>query len=126
MWEKTKGLEHPHIGLVLTNLGGLYTEMKRFEDAESCLTRALEIGKKVSDDHPLVSGALSGLGSLRLAEGRPADAEPLLRRALEMREAQLEPGHPTIVSTLKELAIVLRETGREAEAAQIDRRLDSI
>ena len=48
--------------------------------------------------------------------------QTLLRR---MREAQLEPGHPTIVSTLRELAIVLRETGREAEAARIDRRLDS-
>jgi len=59
-------------------------------------------------------------------QGRYAEAEPLLRRALAIMEKQIGPEHPTVARGLVDYAALLRELGREAEAAEMDARARQI
>ena len=51
-----------------------------------------------------------------------AEAEPLMRRALAIGEAGLGPDHPSVATSLGNLAGLLRATGRLAEAEPLYRR----
>jgi tetratricopeptide (TPR) repeat protein len=62
------------------------------------------------------------LGGLSRAKARYAEAEPLLRRALVVNEKSLGPDHPTLASRLNNLANLLHDTNRLAEAERLYRR----
>ena len=49
-------------------------------------------------------------------------AEPLLKRAMEIKEGQFDPGHPSLVTGLKNYASLLRALGREEEAEVFERK----
>ncbi len=55
-------------------------------------------------------------------QGRFAEAEPLLRRALVIMRKQLGAEHPTVAGGLMDHAAILRDLGRESEAAQMEAR----
>lgn len=59
-------------------------------------------------------------------QGRSAKAEPLLRRGLYIVEKQLGPNHPTVARGLMDHAAILRELGRETEAAEMETRARKI
>jgi hypothetical protein len=58
------------------------------------------------------------LGVLLARKGDYPEAEQLLRRALGVRRSALDPGHPDIAASLRELGIVLAHTNRLDEAEQ--------
>jgi len=64
-----------------------------------------------------------GLGDVRSDEGNLEEAETLYRRALDIREKALEPGHEDLAESTRRLAGLLRRTGREAEAAELEARI---
>ncbi len=55
-------------------------------------------------------------------QGRYAEAEPLLRRGLAIVEQQIGSNHSTVDRGLVDYAAILRELGREDEAAEMDAR----
>nr|WP_320132810.1 tetratricopeptide repeat-containing glycosyltransferase family protein [uncultured Holophaga sp.] len=79
----------------LANLGAIYKDMGRLEEAEPLLLQAL-------GNQPGHPGALCNLGGIRLSQGRCGEARELLERSLA-----LEPGDPVTHSNLG--ALELRE-----------------
>jgi tetratricopeptide (TPR) repeat protein len=60
------------------------------------------------------------------AKGHYAKAEALLGRARAIMEKELGPEHPTVGTALEDHAALLRELGRETEAAELDTRAERI
>ncbi len=102
---------------IRTTLGGTYTALARFEDAEKHLLAAQEIQAGLAEPVAAeVATTLANLGLLRWLSGRIGDAEPLYQRALSMRE-QIHPGdHADVAQSLTDLANVRVELGRYDEA----------
>jgi predicted TPR repeat methyltransferase len=76
----------------LLNLGALYTQRGRLEDAQACYVRA-------ADARPALPHAHYNLGRLSQERGDPGEAAVHYRRALEA-----DPGHAPAATSLGELA----------------------
>ena len=59
-------------------------------------------------------------------QGRFDEAEPLYRRWLEIAETTLGPENPDVASGLENYVALLEQTGRIADAAKSDGRVDAI
>ncbi len=55
-----------------------------------------------------------------------AEAEPLYQRALAIWEKALGPEHPNVATALENYAALLRETGRNDGAAEMESRANAI
>ena len=121
--EKVLGPDHPDVAVSLNNLGVLYQNQGRYDDAEPLYQRALEIREKVlGPDHPDVAMSLDSLGMLYNDQGRYSDAEPLYRRALEICEKVLGPDHPDVANSLNNLGVLYNGQGRYSDAEPLYRR----
>lgn len=75
----------------LANLGSLYLEMARWDQAEKCLSDARDLRRKLfGEDHLEYAESLADLASLHDARNQPAQAQPLLRQALRILHHNLE------------------------------------
>ncbi len=61
-----------------------------------------------------------------LAQGYFAQAEPLFKRSIAIEEKALGPDSPKLVSSLKNLAALYKETDREQEAEPLEERAAAI
>jgi hypothetical protein len=69
------------------------------------------------------------LGKLAELLGDKGDydaAEPLYRESVDIFEKTLPPNHPHIHASLSRLASLLREMGRDAEAEELETRLEAV
>ena len=66
------------------------------------------------------------LGVIYQAQGNYAAAAPLYRRSLAILERALGPEHPDVAQSLENYAVMLRETGRADEAAEMEARAKAI
>ena len=69
---------------------------------------------------------LNNLALLYKKQNRLKDAEPLLRRALTIKEKTFDPGHPSLVTGLKNFASLLRALGRDEEAVEFEQRAGAL
>ena len=69
-----------------------------------------------------MAGILNHLAGLYADQNGHTEVEPLYRRALAIFETARGPDHPDVAATLEEYAGLLRATGREAQAAEIEAR----
>jgi len=76
--------------------------------------------------HPHTAISLNNLGELYSAQERYDEAEPLLRRALHIREVSLGSANTDVATVLENLARLLHNTAREAEAQELEERAKSI
>ncbi len=67
-----------------------------------------------------MAASLNNLAELYRAQGKYAEAEPHYQRALVIREKALGPEHPQVAQSLENYATLLRETGRNTEAAKME------
>jgi tetratricopeptide (TPR) repeat protein len=101
--------------------------------------RALAIGenalRKISNDEitrlderlrSVLAQSLNGLAEVYRTLGEYADAEPLYRRGLAVEAKAFGSEHPNAAKILKNYATLLRETGRDAEAAKLEARARAI
>ena len=121
--ERSYGVGHPNVAVLLNNLGSLLQTMNRLVEAEPLMRRALEIDERsFGADHPRVAIRLNNLAQLLQATNRLVEAEPLMRRALEIDERSLGADHPDVAIDLNNLAQLLQATNRLVEAEPLMRR----
>ncbi len=116
------GIAQPTATL-MNQLGLLWREKARLEEAEPFFRRALAIEEaSYGKDDPTVSACLNNLAGLLRAKNRLEEAEPLYRRALAIDEASYHKNHPEVATSLNNLAGLLRVTSRVKEAEPLYRR----
>jgi tetratricopeptide (TPR) repeat protein len=96
----------------LAELGRLYLELARFDDA----MRYLHAAKTLREaEHPEnwagVAYALSNIGSVYYHQTKFRDAEPPTKQALEIREAHLGRSNVVVAGTMIQLASIRRALG---------------
>ena len=123
--EKGLGADHPGVGATIQNLGILYATQERYREAEPLLKRSLAINlKEYGGKHARTALSLKTLSSFYAIQGQMGEAERLIHKSLAiLEESRVRPGDPQLVSTLEVLAAILRNTNREGEADDIERRL---
>ena len=119
--EKAFGRDHPQTSGVINNQGEVLWKLKRYAEAEPLLRQALAIKERVyTPQHASIGISLNGLAGVLRDSGRPSEAEPLYQRALVIRE---QGSNPTdLAETLRDYAVLLRATGRGAQAAAFEQR----
>ena len=73
-----------------------------------------------------MAASLNNLAGLYQEQGKYAEAEPLYRRSLAILEKALGPEHPDVAESLVNYAELLRETGREDKAEEMEARAKAI
>ena len=118
--DQARAVESAGAAARITNLGLVYWRLGRLAEAEPLFHRATAIRERVlAPDHPHRATSLWGLANVYRDQGRFDEAESLYLRALEIRERTLAPDHPELEDARREYAVLLRLTGREAEAAAL-------
>jgi tetratricopeptide (TPR) repeat protein len=141
--ERELGANHPDVAVILNNLAVLEAAEGSYDDAQPLFERALAIRQSaLGDAHVLTAQSLNNLGLLYAAQGDSAAAEPLYQHALAILEKTdvAATGHPQthgaytvapsrgdpqgdeLARVLDNYAALLHDTGRDAEAAELEAR----
>jgi tetratricopeptide (TPR) repeat protein len=80
--QRLRGAEHPDVANAMTLLGILYQNEGKDDLAESTLTNALALDRKLPAGNLTLRACLTAMARLRLTEQRYAGAESLLREAM--------------------------------------------
>jgi tetratricopeptide (TPR) repeat protein len=125
--ERTLGPNHPDVAKSLNNLALIYHAQKRYAAAEAYYQRAILIWEKTPPtDASELAMSLNNLATLYGTEGRYPEAETFFRRSLMIWEKAFGPDHPESVTSLENYAVFLRQMNREAEAAELEVRVNRI
>ncbi|PWW74210.1 TPR-like protein [Tuber magnatum] len=128
--------------LIVNNLATLLEYQGKYNESETMHRRALELRESVlGPDHPETLTSVNNLANaleyqgkydesekmsryaLKLSKkGSYDESEILNRRAMEGREKILEPGHPHLLTSFNNLAIVWECQGRYVESEAMHRR----
>lgn len=111
----------------LTYLGALYLEQERYAEAEPVFEMALASLEAIVGRHnpAFASGSLF-LANLYRLQARYDKAEPMFVYALKIFETSMGRDHPEVARCLEGQADLLRDMGRDAEAAALDERANLI
>jgi tetratricopeptide (TPR) repeat protein len=125
--EKGLGADHPGVGATVQNLGILYATQQKYREAEPLLKRALEINlTRFGVNHTRTALTLKTLSSFYAIQGQLAEAERFIHKSLAILEAaHVGERDPQMTATLEVLAAILRNTNREREATEVERRMES-
>ena len=123
------GPEGPAVARGLSQLGNLYLRQKRYDEALSMLEQAVTIDQRtLAPAHPLIADDFYDLGLVFDAMKRPDQARKSLASAVKLLESGTEKDSLRLAYAERELARVLRATGKTAEAdaasAEAKRLLD--
>jgi len=100
---------HPDLMRSRANLGVLYEQAGRYEQAVEIQERALVLRKEVlGPDHPELLFSYSGLGNVYRRVDREDESEQAFREALRILAIGFPPGHPHEGITRTNLAVTLR------------------
>jgi tetratricopeptide (TPR) repeat protein len=117
--EQVGGPEQIAVAIDLNNLGSLYWEQGKYEEAESSLTRAMTIWKQQDQEHPGAAECFNNLACVYQTMGRYKEAEPLFWHALNIDEQVFGPEHSEVAIDLSNLAEIYRTLGRYEEAKSL-------
>jgi tetratricopeptide (TPR) repeat protein len=112
---------------VLENLGIDLFVQEKYKDAEEFHARAVDVcrkSQKISERN--LAAALQGQASFFLKLTRLEDAERTNLEALELVEEACGEGDPKLAPFLAFRANILRQTNREAQALEIDKRIKAL
>ncbi len=97
---------------IYQTLGGVYTNLGKFEQADSLLNSALEQRKRLfGADSAEVADTLVALASVRDEQAQFDEAEKLARQGLAMGKRHLPPNHPAIGKATAMLGKILENRG---------------
>jgi len=125
--EKTYGTAHPTTANALESLAECQWKQGRLDEALHTASRALAIDEAVTDPDNLgISQVLYVIACVERDLGLVTEAERDFRRCLTLREKVLGPTSPEVAVTLDEYALLLRASGRDADATAIETRARAI
>jgi tetratricopeptide (TPR) repeat protein len=105
----------------------LYEEQENYAGAAPRYERALEILKRArGPDHRDVGTSSLNLAAFYQNRGDLERAEPLYERALTIFERDPEPPSTGVIQTLENFVELLRSMGRDLQAENVSRRIQSI
>ena len=117
------GDEHRVLAGSLTNLGGLYEAMGKFDDARPYFEEAEKIREAIlGGNDPDVAQSLDNLGDILEATGRYGDAEALYQRVRKIQQAAIGEENADYAATLDDLATLYVATGQDEQAESLYRR----
>jgi len=114
--EDLYGANHPLVATTLSVLGDALEGMGDLSKAKACYKRAVQILEKTAPRDPVLGWVRSKLGWVYLEDQDMSRAAEALQRALRELEGSLGPDHPDAWISLRGLAMVARNRGKEAEA----------
>jgi serine/threonine protein kinase len=107
---------------MLNVMGNVYYNLGLFARAESLLSRAVEIRRRVLGSQNLDTlDSIDELGSAIWQQARYPEAEKLVREALDGRQRILGPNHPDTLTSMNNLGLLLRLEGKTADAEKLFR-----
>jgi tetratricopeptide (TPR) repeat protein len=107
---------HPDIATALHDLGVVLGRQQKFGEAETAYVDAIAMRRRLVGDDLGTVQFLNDLGVLRAERGDLAGAESALRESVERGRVALGPTHPSTVSSLGNLAVVLTREKKLADA----------
>jgi tetratricopeptide (TPR) repeat protein len=121
--KNTMGELHPSTARIYNNIGCVHVELNEFSDARRAFESALSIQRNAQahdpDSGPLMFGTattLCNLGFLYRYKDMHSKASVVLKEAIELQEAVLGDLHPTVLSTLDNLADSCAHSGNANES----------
>ncbi|KAI0569376.1 TPR repeat protein, partial [Pyrenophora tritici-repentis] len=124
--EKAWGLEHTSTLSTVNNLGLLYVDLGRLDEAEKMYQRALQGYEKAwGPEHTSTLNTLNilnNLGNLYAGLGRLDEAEKMLQRALQGKEKAWGLEHTSTLDTVNDLGNLYADLGRLEEAEKMYQR----
>ena len=115
--QRELGPEHTETLSTLNQLGNLYKDEGRYDDARKALEQVLAITERAAGkDHPGVASALNNLANVYRVEGKLPAAKQLYDRALAIRLAVLGPDHPDTGASYQNLCTYFSDAGDAAAA----------
>ena len=121
------GIQDHRLSISLNNLAQMYSEQKKYSEAEPLFERSLLVTEKVfgPNDAALIP-SLNNLAKMYKAQGQYAKSETLYKRVLALRVKLLGANHPDVAASLNNYAILLDRTNRKAEAKKLRARAKAI
>ncbi|MEM7354848.1 MAG: tetratricopeptide repeat protein, partial [Acidobacteriota bacterium] len=117
---KTLGEDHPRLGLNWLNLGRLYLESERLEEADFALAEANHLIADAFDaHHPWQIDLNRSTAVLRLQQGHLEAAEALGRKAHADAEAHFGPDHSLTASSTEVWGQIQAALGQTLEADRL-------
>jgi len=118
------GARHRETSTTEANLAGLLLDSGRPDAAVGLANAAMAgIEETLGPENPRVASVSTILAFCWRAKGDRVRTERLYRRALAIDEAAYGAEHPETLGDVKNLAEFLREIGKTAEAAALEKRL---
>ena len=122
-WVEIGRVETADAAAVLTSLGTLYVQERRFEEAGRSVERASAILLRAKDTAPMDRSKLLGVrGMLHASLGEWTYAEDDFREGLWLADRQPAVGADYILNLLNGLAQALRKNHHQQEARRIETR----
>ncbi|KXX75712.1 Kinesin light chain [Madurella mycetomatis] len=115
MYGAGRGLEDASAISAIHDLGSLYVDQGRVQEAEAMYQQALQ-GKEraLGPDHTSTLDTINNLGCLYRNQGRLQEAEAIYQRALQGTGKALGPDHTSTLSTINNLGCLYIDQGRRA------------
>jgi tetratricopeptide (TPR) repeat protein len=125
--EKAFGESSTQVAESLLYLAQVYAVQKKYDVAEPFILRSLRTEESLlGGDRIDLMPPLWSLCNLYSSWEKPDKAEPCYERALGILEKQYGASSPVLVSVLAGEAKALRDLGRTDQAAQVEKRTESI
>ncbi len=125
--ERIDGLDSPRVARFVADLAGFYAVLDRPEEAEPLFLRALAtLDWELGPEHHDVLVVRTRLAGMYLESARYDVADPLYREVLAIMLATTGSDQDLLLTVLREYARLLRSTGRDEEAAEIEARAREI
>jgi CHAT domain-containing protein/Tfp pilus assembly protein PilF len=114
--EDAGGPNHPAVAVTLSNLGQVERDLRRFDEAEGHLSRAVEILRQLDANAERLATAMGNLAGVFYDQRRFGEAEPIYREALEIQKQSHPGAHPLVALAEYTLGVTCKNQGRYDEA----------
>ncbi|HZW19404.1 MAG TPA: tetratricopeptide repeat-containing protein kinase family protein, partial [Luteimonas sp.] len=114
------GTDDPRYAIAVANLGNLYRQSGRYEEADTLLGEGLRMRRELlGDEHPYFAHGLVQVARLRLRQGRPAEALELAEQAADIYAKAEHKDPRRLASTDGVRAVAMAAVGRVEEAVTL-------
>ena len=119
-YRKELGNDNMATARVMRDLGGIHWRLNQADEAERCLSGALDISQSLDPDGLVSSEIMTALATTFVSMERYEEAEQLFMRALAINEKLVAQGrkHGTATSLLNNLGMLYQNLGRYPEARE--------